>query len=96
MVELRLYYDDNGKVLCYTSENLEGNYIVIDANTYAEGRFDLRVVDNKITKASEYMFISKLVKSDSGTRCEPNDICVLTDNDPSTFWEVKINEFRNS
>ena len=96
MVEFRLYYDDNGKVICYTCEKIEGNYIVVDANTYAEGRPDLRVVDGKITKASEYIVMSKLVRSTTGVNCEPTDICVITDSDPSTQWEVEINEFKRT
>ena len=28
--EFRLYYDESGKVICYTCEKLPGNYIVID------------------------------------------------------------------
>jgi hypothetical protein len=47
--EFRLYYDERGCVLFYTCEKPEGNYIVIDSNTYAQGRPDVRVVDGKIT-----------------------------------------------
>ena len=45
-------FDDKGKVICYSGQELEGNYIIIDAATYAEGRPDIRVIDGKISKAS--------------------------------------------
>ena len=96
MVEFRLYYDDNGKVICYTCDKLEGNYIVIDAQTYAESRPDLRIVDGKIIKASEYMILSKLVKSIKGIKCDVSDICVITNTEPSSHWEVEINEYRQN
>jgi hypothetical protein len=35
--EFRLYYDEKGNVICYTCEKLEGNYVIIDAQTFAEG-----------------------------------------------------------
>jgi hypothetical protein len=47
--EFRLYYNETGKVICYTCEKLDGNYIVIDASIYAAGRPDVRVIDGKIS-----------------------------------------------
>ncbi len=96
MVEFRLYYDDNGKVICYTCEKLEGNYVVIDAQTYAESRPDLRVVNGEITKSSDYVIISKLVTSDKGVKCEVNDVCVIIDTEPFKYWEVEVNEYRQN
>ena len=63
--EFRLYYDDTGHVVCYTCEKLEGNYIVIDAMTFAESRPDIRVVEGKITTAQEGGFVSKLMPEES-------------------------------
>ena len=62
--EFRLYYDDTGRVICYTCEKLPGKYIVIDKNTFAEARPDIRVVDGKVSKAKQRAVISKLVKRD--------------------------------
>ena len=61
--EFRLYYDDTGRVICYTCEKIPGKYIVIDKNTFAEARPDIRVVDGKVSKAHQKAVISKLVKS---------------------------------
>ena len=96
MVEFRLYYDDTGKVICYTCEALSGdNYIVIDAQTYAESRHDIRVIDGEISKDAEYIVISKMVESIKGISCEIEDICILTDKEPNKKWEAEVNEFRH-
>ncbi len=77
--EFRLYYDDAGKLLFYTCEKPEGNYIVIDAQTFAEGRPDVRVIDGKITQASSIAIVSKLMPSDEGFSCAEEDVSILVD-----------------
>lgn len=76
--EFRLYYDEKGKVLFYTSEKPEGNYIVIDALTYAEGRPDLRVVDGRISTVNQGSVVSKLVQDKSeGVECSIEDVSIV-------------------
>lgn len=88
--EFRLYYDEAGKVLFYTCDKPEGNYIVIDAQTYAESRPDVRVVDGRIAQSSATT-IARLYPSDSGTLCEREDLSVITDQD-GQYWKLRINE----
>jgi hypothetical protein len=90
--EFRLYYDDKGKVICYTCEKLEGDYIVIDTQTYAEMRHDIRVVDGKIVPENSACFISRYYKSDKGTLCMYDDISIVSD-DEGQYWELKTYEF---
>lgn len=92
MVEHRLYYDDNGDLVCYTSEKLEGNYIVIDELTMAIGNPFVRVVDGKIVQPNAGYIITKLVPSNSGTSCSIEDVCIITNEEPKQFWDVKIND----
>lgn len=95
MPEFRLYYDDAGKVLGYSSDGSgKGKYIIIDSSVYHEGRFDIRIVDHQIVRESEFIILSKLVPSDSGIKCEIDDICVLTDIEPNIKWNIEINEYR--
>lgn len=75
--ELRLYYDDTGHVVCYTCEKLDGNYIVIDALTFAQGRPDIRVVDGRISTVSSNLVVSKLIPSDDGISCSVDDISIV-------------------
>lgn len=88
--ELRLYYDDSGKVLCYSCEKLEGNYIVIDSQTYAECRHDIRVIDGEIVKNYEASYIARLQLStriDNSILCDKEDISVISDTS-GLYWEL--------
>jgi hypothetical protein len=75
--EFRLYYDDKGNVLFYTCEKPEGNFIVIDAASFAEGRPDVRVVDGKISSAKPGSIVSKLIPDEDGTMCTEEDISIV-------------------
>lgn len=86
--EFRLYYDNKGYPLCYTCENLEGEYVVIDALTFAEARPDVRVVDGKLIKASSGAVISRLYPNTEGVLCEVEDISIIT-KDNGQYWKLK-------
>lgn len=95
--EFRLYYDDNGHVVCYTCSKPEGNYIVIDALTYAAARPDIRVIDGKISTVSESMVVSKLMPGDSGVTCASEDMSIIVDDsytDQTIQWKLKTYELR--
>lgn len=90
--EFRLYYDENGKVLFYTCDKPEGDYIVIDSDTYFQSRFDIKIVEGKITKIYDKMLIAKLTPSDSGTSCYSSDVSIIHDGINSKKWSLKTNE----
>lgn len=93
--EFRLYYDDKGKVITYTCEKLPGNFIVIDALTYAEARHDLRIIDGKISKVQPNAVVYKLMPSDEGVKCAVEDISILVDdeyNGPTVKWKLNVYE----
>lgn len=94
--EFRLYYDDKGHVVTYTCEKLEGNYIVIDALTFAQARPDVRVVNGKISTVQPAMVITKLTPSETeGTSCAVEDLSVLVnDASESQKWKLSIYELR--
>lgn len=77
--EFRLYYDDKGRVVCYTCEKPEGKYIVIDSHVYAEGRPDLRVINGKISTASKGLNVSKIVPGELGRKCAAEDVSIVVD-----------------
>lgn len=94
--EFRLYYDDLGSIICYTCEKLEGNYIVIDALTFAESRHDVRVIDGRIIKDSPNATIVRLTMSDSGYLCAKEDLSIIiaTDDDvEQQYWKLTAYEF---
>jgi len=95
--EFRLYYDENGRVLFYTSDKPEGNYIVIDNMTYAEGRQDIRVLEGVIHKASEFVVVTKLERSETGTTCATEDVSIIVDKGytgKTQTWKAETHEFK--
>ena len=90
----RLYYDDRGWPVCYTMEDLPGNYIELDAETYQRGPTNARVVDGKLTIVKPSITVLKLVPDQqTGTTCDPRDITVIVDpGQAHTKWSVKAYE----
>lgn len=87
----RLYYNEAGKPVCYSMEQLPGNYIEVDAETFAIGSHNVYVIDGKLkhitTRSTE-----KLMPSNSGTPCHPQDVSVIVSPDAQhTFWKKEIN-----
>lgn len=93
--EFRLYYDESGKVICYTCEKLPGNYIVIDKLTFAQGRPDIRVIDGKISTVQSHAIISKLMPDIEGTLCAVDDISIIVDDEyvgKTNKWKLTVYE----
>lgn len=89
--EFRLYYDEKGKVICYTCEKLSGNYIIIDAITFAQARPDVRVVDGKLTTVVSNAVVSKLMPGASGQSCAKQDVSIVVNKDfkgEITNWKM--------
>jgi hypothetical protein len=86
--EFRLYYDDKGYVVTYTCEKPEGNYIVVDALTFAEARPDIRVVNNSIVRNTSGSVVSRLHRSTIGTLCEAEDVSIITEAD-GQYWKLE-------
>ena len=86
--EFRLYYDDKGYVVTYTCEQPEGNYIVVDALTFAEARPDIRVVNNSIVRNTSGSVVSRLHKDTAGVLCEAEDVSIITEAD-GQYWKLK-------
>lgn len=96
--EFRLYYDDKGHVICYTCEKLEGDYILIDALTFAEARPDVRVLDGRLVRVSSNTVVSKLVPNNNeGRLCAKEDVSLLVsekDDVEKQWWKLQTYELR--
>ena len=92
-ISYRLYYTDKGHPIIYSMDELAGNYIEVDAETYALAPFNVRIVDNKIVYIKPVRTITKLQPSNSGTACSPHDVSIVVDeSQPHTKWNKIINE----
>jgi hypothetical protein len=86
----KLYYDDNGKVITYSTEDLPGQYIEITKEQYAEARHDVIVKAGKIIFTHMRSHVFKLEKSSSGIKCSKYDISIISDTDDnrdSQHWK---------
>lgn len=96
--EFRLYYDEQGKVLFYTCEKPEGNYIVIDALTFAEGRPDIRVIDGRISTVNPAFIVTKLMPDEKeGTVTAFEDVSIIVTGKTKVKtqkWKLRTYELR--
>jgi len=90
----RIYYDEFGYPTSYSVDDLPGNYIDVDAAVYMSGETNIRIIDGKIVKIKmAASFIFKLVPSEEGICCEPNNVCIIVnDTEPHTKWNLKTYE----
>jgi hypothetical protein len=87
----RLYYNDDGSPKTYTMEDLPGNYIEVDRDTYVVGSYNVRVIDQKLVHLAPQNLITKLQPNAvAGTACDPQDVCVVvSDSMPHTKWSLQ-------
>jgi hypothetical protein len=91
-LEYRLYYDENGFPLFYSTENLPGIYILVDQETYLNGPKHIRVIDGKIVEA-KIAWTKKIIPSAQGISCHPLDVCIVVDPEqPHVKWKLKHEE----
>jgi hypothetical protein len=89
--EYRVYYDPaTGDIIEYTTEHHDGEFIVVDRETFACNRFEPKIRDGRITWPGPQ--ITKLVHSAEGTTCDPYDITIITDALEAQHWRLKIYE----
>lgn len=86
----RLYYDDEGKPLFYSMEDLPGNYIEIDKDTYLIGSGRIRVINGQIKHLKVGVPIQKLVPDQTGIPCATHDVTVVVDESAEHVkWNLK-------
>lgn len=93
-IEFRLYYDNDGNPLFYTTEKLEGNFVIIDNETYSRGDYqNIKVKDGKILQKNP-LDSAKLVKHDSeGFCCNTKDISIIDETNNGQRWKLKTHEY---
>lgn len=91
-VEHRLYYDSQGDPVVYSMDDLPGNYIQVDAETFARSPRNVRVVNGEL----RYIHTAqghKLVPGPAGKPCDLRDISVVVDaTQPHQRWSRRTYE----
>ena len=84
--ERRLYYDDAGRPVEYTGEDLPGNYIIVNELAFQEGRHDVVVKDGKLTRPNAITQYRKLIPSNQGIETAVEDVTIVTQ---GQHWDMK-------
>jgi hypothetical protein len=93
-ISYRLYHDDQGRPLFYSMESLPGTYIEVDPATYAAASHRVRVRDGKLMTLDPHTETFRLRPCDTGTACDPRDVCVVVSTDQDHLkWNKIINDF---
>ena len=86
----RLYYNDQGEPLFYATEDLPGNYIDIDTETFARASSRVKVSNGQIITTATHCVSRKLVPAEHGVACDSRDVCVVVNTElPHTKWIIK-------
>jgi len=85
----KLYYNkDSGKPIAYSMEELEGDFIIITKEQYAESKPDVIVQDKKIVHMASINYVRKLIPSESGVACIASNVLIVDHNSHSR-WKMK-------
>jgi len=87
-IEFRLYYGTDGQVITYSMDEIPGNYILIDAQTFAEMRVDILVVNGVIINPNKFSQVGKLVPDAdiAGVESCQDDITLIG---PAQRWKLR-------
>jgi hypothetical protein len=75
-------------------EILPGEYIEVDAETYALRPFNVRVVNQQLIHIRPKIQVQKLIPTkDHGTMCDTRDVCVVVNSTQAhTKWSIQNND----
>ena len=95
VIEFRAYYNDDGSISTYTTEDIPGQFIVITSDQYAQARPDARVIDGQLVFTHRRSHVSKLTKNKTvGIATSKYDISVISSDSDSTYYTIKAYEIK--
>jgi hypothetical protein len=83
-IEYRVYYNERGEVITYTTEKLPGEYLVITVDEFNRCRHDALIRDGRLIFTNGISTVMKLERGDIGTfKVHRGDISV-----PLYYYEL--------
>lgn len=88
----RLYYDEAGTPLFYSQEDKPGNYINVTPEQYQRANMNVKVKNGQLVEL-EFKRTKKLMPSETGTPCYPNDVSIVVpEHIEHQCWRLKTND----
>lgn len=96
VLEYRVYYDGEGKILTYTTEDLPGSYLVITQDQYNQARFDALVKDGQLIFTHKQTHVYKLKKNKTTGVCTSKyDVNIIMNKSKNTvYWTQAYYEIK--
>ena len=85
----RLYYDEFGNPVAYSTEELDGKYIEVTPEQYASNNYNVVIRNNQLVDKTNFIITTKLVPAEVGTPCDPTDVTIVVTNSHSNHWKLK-------
>lgn len=90
----RLYYNEQGHPLFYSMEDVPGNYVEIDRQTFANPPKHAKIIDGALTNSPPAVLTKKMVPSETtGSCCLPTNVSIVVDRlESHQLWNSKLYE----
>jgi hypothetical protein len=85
----RLYHDDQGRPICYSMEDLPGQYVEIDRDTFVKSNPWVRIRHGKLIASRPSVSMQKLQPGDTGTACHIEDVAIVVKSEMHQKWSIK-------
>lgn len=94
-IEYRAYYNKDGSIISYTTQAIEGDYIIVTSDQYAQSRPDAKVIGDKLVYTHRRSHVSKLVENKTvGVRTSKYDMSVIQEDGDSTYYTIRAYEIK--
>ena len=95
--QYRVYYNEDGSIITYTTEDLPGNHLVITLDQYQQARHDAKVMGDKLVYTHIRNHVIKLAKTgnvEAHFCTSKYDISVVAQGDygERQYYQVQANE----
>lgn len=87
----RLYYNEQGRLLFYSMEDLPGLWVEIDQDLYSRSPHRVRVIAGQVHEL-EWRQSVKIRPGQTGTPCHPEDVTIIYDDPKAQRWAMTAYE----